>query len=173
MATLRRNHGFWHAFGRLRLRDVLSVEIISGVLIGAIIAYFQLAHGSQSSRTSSVNDMLTITAALLGLVFAGFSLLVAFLSGPYLKFMNQGKDGVSVFFHPFLLAIGAQVAVVLGAVTYKGIAPYIFDWLEGGLYLLLAITFSAALLDVVALARLVLMQATARALHDEVLKEGK
>jgi hypothetical protein len=166
VSSFRREHGFWAAVSGLKIKELFSAEILLGTLIGACIATLQLLWGDDKSRSSVAGDFLAITSALLGVVFAAFALLVAFFSPSYVALLNSLETGVKGFLQPFLLAIGVQVLVIVSTVTYRALPAATPDWIEVGGFYLLAVFFGAALLDVVALARSVLIHGVLRAKHE-------
>ena len=166
MSTFRREYGFWAAVSGLRIKELFSAEILAGALVGGGIATLQFLWGNYESRVGVAGDFLAITSALLGVVFAAFALLVAFFSPGYVALLNSLESGVKGFLQPFLLAIGVQVLVILSAVVYRALPAATPDRIETGGFLLLSVFFGAALMDVVALARSVLIHGVLRAKHE-------
>lgn len=166
MSTFRREHGFWAAVSGLKIKELFSAEIVVGVLIGGCIATLQVLWGDDKSRVGIAGDFLAITSALLGVVFAAFALLVAFFSPGYVALLNSLETGVKGFLQPFLLGIGVQVMVILGIVVFRALPAGTPDWLEIAAFYLLSVFFAAALMDVVALARSVLIHGVLRARHE-------
>jgi len=133
-----------------------------GVLIGAGVATIQMVWGNRDARIALAGDFLSITSALLGVVFAAFALLVAFFSPGYVSLLNAIPSGVKGFLQPFLLAIGVQVALILGVVLYRSLPATVPDWVSHIGFYALSITSAAVLMDVVALARSVLIHGVLR-----------
>lgn len=168
MNQFRRAHGFWAAVGALKLREIFSAELISGTVIGAVISWFQIVNGSLESRTDVVANFLLVVPALLGIVFAGFALLVAFLSLDYMRFLNSSGSGVKAFFRPFMIAIGFQVGLIVLSTLVLAIGAFIPSVLEQALFTVASLLFGCAVLEIIALARSVLMQSSVRARFEEV-----
>lgn len=163
MGELRRKYGFWGSVGSLRLRDLWTVEFFVAPLLGAAVAGWLVARGSKGARISLAGDYLELSGALLGVVFAGFALVIAFLSDAYLRELNGTTEGVVAFLRPFMIATGLQVAVLACVVVYRGLAPEIPTIVEKVGFVVLTMLFMAALFDVVALARSVMLHGIARA----------
>jgi len=163
MGSLRREVGFWSAVGRMRFQALVSPEIGGGILIGVAGSVYMLRVAPLTDRVAMVGDFLPLVAALLGIVFAALALVVALLSDEYLKYLDDDGPGVLTFLSPFMFAIGVQVAVLLGSVVYRAgaehMSPGAESWFFGGLTTM----FVIAALDVVALARSVMMHGLARA----------
>jgi MFS family permease len=162
MSKLRRRFGFWSALGHMRLSDLLAPEILFGVLLGVGLAVTLGLVDKPASRVGVAGDYLVISGALLGIVFAGFALVIGLLSDQYLRLLQDTDAGVLGFLRPFMVSVGFQVGALLGAVLYRATAshmPHAEKWAFG----VVSVLFFIAALDVVALARSVLMHGVARA----------
>ena len=60
-----------------------------------------------------------LSRALLGLVFAAFSLLIALFSDDYIRLLSKAEDGVEAFLRPSTIAIGLQVTAIVAAIGYR------------------------------------------------------
>lgn len=163
MGSLRREVGFWSAVGRMRFHALISAEIGGGIVIGVAGSLFMLRVTPLKDRVAMVGDYLPLVAALLGIVFAALALVVALLSDEYLKYLEDEGPGVLAFLSPFMFAIGVQVSVLLGAVVYRAGATHMSAGVEHWFFGALTTLFVIAALDVVALARSVMMHGLARA----------
>ena len=163
MSSLRREFGFWRAVGSMRLRDLASPEIVSGFAIGVVGAVVLVRFSDLIARQKVAGDFLTIAAALVGIVFAGFALVIGLLSDEYLRWLQSTSAGIVGFLGPFLVSTGLQVASVLVSIGYRAASPSLPTGVEGWTFGLVCVTFMVAILDVVALARSVLMHGVARA----------
>jgi MFS family permease len=172
MGKLRREFGFWRSLGRMQLRDLMAPEVVFGVLIGVGLSVALNFLASRAARAGVVGDYLPIAGALLGIVFAGFALVIALLSDDYLRWLEKTEAGVIGFLSPFMVSIGLQVATLIGAVIYLAIADHLprtaAEWFFG----VVSVLFFTAALDVVALARSVLMHGVARARRLQVTEVG-
>jgi hypothetical protein len=101
----RREFGFWRSLGRIRLSDLMTPEVVSGVLIGAGLAAALGNVATRSARTAVAGDYLLIAGDLLGIVFAGFALVIALLSDEYLRWLEETDSGVTGFLSPFLVSM--------------------------------------------------------------------
>lgn len=164
MGSLRRQYGFWGSVGRTELRDLLGPEVIIGTIVGAGSALALGAWATASERASVAGDFVAIAAALAGIVFAGFALVIALMSDEYLALLvSGGEEGVRRFLAPFVVSTGLQIGAVLAAVAYRAAADLVPSALEPWLFGISSTLFVVAALDLVALARSVLMHGIARA----------
>lgn len=163
MGRLRREFGFWRSLGRMRLSDLWTPEIVSGVVIGIGLAVALDNVATRSARLGVAGDYLPIAGALLGIVFAGFALVIALMSDDYLRELEETDSGVLGFLSPFIVSVGLQVATLIGAVLYRAIVGQLPRTTEEWFFGVISVLFFTATLDVVALARSVLMHGVARA----------
>jgi hypothetical protein len=163
MGSLRSEFGFWHALGQMRLSDLRSPEIIVGIVLGGGGGVLLVLHSHLATRQAVAGDYVQLSAALVGVVFAGFALVIGLLSDDYLRWLEATGSGVIGFLRPFMVSTGMQVGAVLAAVIYRGAAAEVPHRVEHWAFPIASALFVTALLDVVALARLVLMHGVARA----------
>ena len=114
MARLRREFGFWGSLGRMQLSDLATPEVIFGVLIGVGLAAALDNVSTQSARVAVAGDYLPIAGALLGIVFAGFALVIALMSDDYIRWLEETDSGVTGFLSPFMVSVGLLVATLIG-----------------------------------------------------------
>lgn len=162
MGELRRKYGFWGTLGSFRLRAFLAPEFLFGPLIGGGGAWALLVHASQEQRADLAGDYLELSGALLGVVFAGFALVIAFLSDGYLRALEATSEGTAGFLRPFMFSTGLLAGVILGVVVYRGAGSLVPSWIEAAGFVLVSVLFVTALLDVVGLARSVMLHGVAR-----------
>ncbi len=163
MTKLRREFGFWPALGRLRLSDLAAPEVWIGALGGTLGGILLVRFADRAERIAVAEDYLTLAGALVGVVFAGFALVVGLLSNEYLRWLETNRDGVKGFLSPFLVSVGLQVGSLILVIVYRAIAPQVPSAWEKGIFIVLSVVFLLAVLDIVALARSVLMHGVARA----------
>jgi hypothetical protein len=163
MAKLRREFGFWGSLGRMRLSDLATPEVVAGVLIGAGLAAALDNVATRSARLAVAGDYLPIAGALLGIVFAGFALVIALMSDDYIRWLEETDSGVTGFLSPFMVSVGLQVAALVGSVIYRATADQLPRTAELWFFGIISVLFFTAALDIVALARSVLMHGVARA----------
>ncbi|ORV21101.1 hypothetical protein AWB98_02125 [Mycolicibacterium conceptionense] len=145
-----------------------TIELGGALIIGVAAGIYLERHTQLPERTAIAGDILSLTSALLGVVFAALALVVALLSESYLRLLNHDRDGVLLFLSPFMLAIGIQVSAVIGAVLYRAFASLMPHGLEIWIFGALVVLFLMGALAVVALARSVIMHGLARARLQEV-----
>lgn len=163
MGRLRQEFGFWNALGQMRLSDLKSPEIVWGLGLGAGLAVVLDLLDKLPGRVGVVGDYLVISGALLGIVFAGFALVIALMSDQYIRWLEETDSGVLGFLRPFIVSVGFQVGALLGAVLYRAVAGNLPHSAEQWAFGVVSVFFFIAVLDVVALARSVLMHGVARA----------
>src|SRR6266516_2089562 len=106
MGRLRRQFGFWRSLGRMQLSDLMTPEIVFGVLIGVGLAISLGSVDKPTGRQGVVGDYLVITGALLGIVFAGFALVIALMPDDYLPWQEDVESSVIGFLSPFMVSAG-------------------------------------------------------------------
>lgn len=164
MTSLRWRFGFWNALGSMSLRKFFwGPEFIGAFLVGAGGGFLLLQITNMNERISVAGDALVLSGALLGIVFAGFALVVGLLSDSYLRWLEETPSGVEGFFASFIVAVGIQVGTLLMALGYRAAAPHLDQTLERWLFGVLCFLVVFAALDVVALARDVYAHGVARA----------
>ena len=168
MAELRRRLGFWRALGHLHLRDLAAPEFAFGFLIGGGGAWYLATVTDTARRVEITSDFLSLSATLVGLVFAGFALVISLMSDRYLNLLRSTKGGVVDFLNPFMIATGLQVATVLSVVVYRAVAFLLPGHVEPWIFGALCVLFFVSVLNVVALARSVMMHGVARAASAEI-----
>ena len=169
MTSLRREVGFWGALGRIPLGQIVGQPEFLGALslgIGGPLAL--LWYTTPSERASITGDFLVLVGPLLGIVFAGFALVVIEMSADHIRWLNQSKVGIKGFLSPFMIAIGLQVGVLIGAVVYRAIWHHLPPNIEKAIFVTLSFLFVYAVLDVVALARNLFAHGMVRAGATEV-----
>lgn len=168
MGSLRREVGFWAAVGRLRLRDLLTVEIAGGAVIGSAASILLVRNTNLAARQDLAGDYLSLTPALLGVVFAALALVVALMSDAYLQQLRGTSGGVLAFLSPFMVVIGLQVGTILAVVGYRAFSGLATAQAEHWLFGVITVLFAVSTLEVVALARNVLMHGLARGRLEQV-----
>lgn len=162
MGSVRRTVGFWTAVGRLRLSDLVTVEAGTSVVLGAGLSWLLWAYGDLAARTHIAESYLAVSAALVAIVFAGLALVASLLSDSYLRLLDSSDSGVLGFFRPFLIAVGVQVATLVGSLLYSALASLIPPRIEPWIFGALSVLFFASCLEIVVLTRSVLMHALLR-----------
>lgn len=170
MARLRSEVGFWAAVGRLRLRDLVTIESAASVALGAALGWSLFQFGDIADRERSAGLFVGVVAALVGIVFAGVALVTSLLSDSYLRLLKASDDGVLGFLRPFMIAVGVQVSTVVGAVLYSALGRVIPSEAEPWLFGVLSVFFFASCFEIVVLTRSVFMHAQLRARFAEVLE---
>lgn len=163
MARLRREFGFWGSLGRMRLSDLATTEVGAGALIGVGLAVALDNVATQPARIAVAGDYLPIAGALLGIVFAGFALVIALMSDEYIRWLEDTDSGVTGFLSPFMVSVGFLVATLIGTVVYRAIAIQLPRTAEMWFFGIVSVLFFTATLDIVALARSVMFHGVARA----------
>lgn len=172
----RKDVSFWGAVRRLPGTDIFGWVTVTSVVLGVGGGTFLLANTRVPQRVAITGDFLVIVAPLLGVVFAAFALVIALFSDEYLELLSEGQDGVVTFLRPFMVAIGLQVGALVATIVYRAgaesIAP-VGDWgskVEVGAFLVTSTLVFTALLDVLALAKNVMLHGMTRAEDARVRK---
>ena len=136
----------------------LYVQVLIAILAGILLGHY----GTAGQRHDVTGDYLAIAGALVGVVFAGFALVVGLMSNEYVRWLATNTRGVYGFLSPFIISVGMQVGALIAVIAYRAVAAHLAADQEKIAFGVLSCMFMLALLDVVALARSVLMHAVAR-----------
>lgn len=172
MGSLRREVGFWKSVGRLHLSDLVTPEIGGGALLGAGAAVLLVGLADVKTRVVVAGDYLTLTPALLGVVFASLALVVALMSDDYLRQLNDAKGGLLDFLSPFMLVIGLQVGTLVGTVGFRAFAERMPTTAGNWAFGVVTVLFVISTLEVISLGRNVLMHGLARGRLQEITDLG-
>lgn len=173
MGNIRKQVGFWTAVGRLRLTDILSLESVSSLVLGAGLGWMLWRFEDVDKRAEVAGLYVGVVAALVAIVFAGLALVASLLSDAYLRLLEASESGVLAFFRPFLVAVGLQIATVIGSLLYSALAGSIPVNVEPWLFGLVSVLFFASCLEVVVLTRSVLMHALLRSKFAETVERTR
>lgn len=168
MGRLRREVGFWGSVGRLHLSDLFTIEIGGGIVLGVAASVVLVREVDLTARQGLAGDYLALTPALLGVVFAALALVVALMSDAYMRHLRTATGGVLAFLGPFMLVIGLQVGTLLLTVGYRAFSAELPTEAEHWFFGVVTTLFAVSSLEVVALARSVLMHGLARSRFEEV-----
>ena len=157
MGHLRSEIGFVGSIRRSTVGQLLWPEGTIALLLGLVGGSYLLSVLTVAERKGVVGDLLALTAALVGVVFAAFALPVALFSDTYVRLLSQAEGGVIAFFRPFMIAIGVLVTTILLAISYRAVATEVPSKVEVGAFLAVAVLGVYSLVDVIALARTVTM----------------
>ncbi len=159
----RRKFGFWYIFFEYKKSQLAGKEGIAALLIGGGGGIEVVRLTSVIQRIAITGDFLTLISALVGVVLAGFALVVAFLSDSYTLQLQKNPKGVRAFFAPFMVNIGIDVGLVIGVVAYRAVAASLPHFLEKTFFVVLAMVFIFAALNIIALTRTVMAHGVTRA----------
>lgn len=159
----RRKFGFWHILREQNKWRLVKWEGVWSLVIGVGGGIEVTRWTTTTARVSISGDFLTIVSALIGVVLASFALVVAFLSESYTLQLQKNPKGVRAFFAPFVINVGVDVGLIIGTVAYRAIASNLPHLVEKILFVILAILFIYAILNIMALTRAVMAHAVTRA----------
>lgn len=159
----RRKFGFWYIVFEYKKSQLAGKEGIAALVIGGIGGIEVVRLTSVVQRVAITGDFLTLISALVGVVLAGFALVVAFLSDSYTLQLQKNPKGVRAFFAPFMINIGTDVGLLIGIIAYRGVAASIPHLLEKISFVTLAVIFIFAALNITALTRTVMAHGVTRA----------
>ena len=162
MGKLRRQVGFVTSVSKLTIGSVLWPEGASALLVGGGGAIALLQVSSLRTRLEVAADALVVLAPLLGVVVAGLTLVIVVSSDNYLRLLAKTNKDPIAFYRPFMVAIGIEIWTMLTIITYRAIAMKVASALEHYLFALVCVSFVFALLDIIAIARNVLMHTLVR-----------
>lgn len=163
MPRERSDFGFWRSFGRLRLSQFVRLEAVAATILGMGMGLLASHVMTRAERIALAGDYLVLAAALIAVVFAGFSLVVGLMSDRYAVWLASDKNGVQKYLSPFLVSTGIQVLALLLTVAYRGIGPQLPRNAELTLFGITTGVFVYAALDVVVLSKTVLAHGVTRA----------
>lgn len=159
--------GVWRAFralGQYRLVDALWPEVIFGLVIGAGGAALAIQSTTGAARLAIAGQMLTLAGVLLAVTFAALAFVVAIPSGGYLRLLGESSDGgMQKFLDPFLVAVGAQIALLLLSLGYGIFAGSLPKAVDHSAFAALGFLVVFAVLDIAALARQLVLHGVLRA----------
>jgi hypothetical protein len=159
----RKKFGFWYTIGEQNKLRLVGLEGLIALALGTGGSLALIRWTSLAQRTAIASDFLTFVSALLGIVLAGFALVVAFLSDSYTLQLQRNPRGVRAFFAPFMINIGIDVGFVIGTITYRAAAPFLPHAVEKTLFVVLCTCFIYTALNITALARAVMAHGVTRA----------
>lgn len=159
--------GVWRAFGSLghyRLVDAVWPEAVFGIAIGVGGAVLAIQDTDAAIRVDVAAEALTLAGVLLAVTFAALAFVVAIPSGEYLRLLGGAKDGgMQNFLDPFLVAVGAQIALILMAIAYRLFAKSVPSSVEHVAFTGLGFLLIFTVLDIAALARQLVLHGILRA----------
>jgi len=168
MGNLRRSVGFVASLGNTRIKSILWPEGTLALLLGLSSSSVAIKYLDLPLRLEAASDALRVLSSLLGMVLAGLMLVITISNDDYLKLLNRTSDGVLGFYRPFVLAIGIQILTILSLIAYRAMATDVTHSIEGWSFRLITVMFVFSLLDIVALARNLLMHAVTRAKQSDL-----
>jgi hypothetical protein len=159
--------GVWRAFraiGHYRFVDAVWPETVFGLVIGAGGAALAIQSTDIATRVKIAAEVLPIAGVLLAVTFAALAFVVAIPSGSYLRLLAETQDGgMRNFLDPFLVAVGAQVGLVLLAFGYRIFAASVPSSIDHVAFAGLGFLVVFAILDIAALARQLVLHGILRA----------
>ena len=170
MGSLRRSVGFMAALGNTKIKSILWSEGALALLIGLSSSSAAIVYLALPLRLEAASDALRVLSSLLGMVLAGLMLVITISNDDYLRLLNRSSVGVVGFYRPFVLAIGIQILTILSLIAYRATAEDVSSSIEGWSFRLVTVLFIFSLLDIVALARSLLMHAVTRAKQSDTVR---
>jgi hypothetical protein len=158
----KRDFGFLHMLGTIRVRSLLWPEGACAVALGAFASWGLVSWVSAETRLNLAGDYLVMAGVLLGVVFATLAVVVSLLSDSYLLFLHDSEGGILPFMAPFVVGVGVQSLALVAALAYRVLASTSAS-LEPLAFMAATILFLYALIDVISLAKTVVAHAATRA----------
>lgn len=163
MSSLRREVGFLKAVRETGLKSFMVPEGVLALLIACIATIWLCAEASVYDRLDVADASLRIIAPLLGVVLAALTFVISFASDDYLRHLKSSSSGVIAFYRPFIFAIGIEILTLILIVVYSAMAAKILAVLEYSIFGLMCFFVTYSILNVLAVARNVVMHALLRA----------
>ncbi len=164
--------GVWRAIaalGHYRFVDAVWPEVVFGLVLGVGGAIAAIDVTEPHAREAAAAQALALGGVLLAVTFAALALVVAIPSGEYLRALGEtGDKGMQEFLDPFLIAVGAQILLVLLSIGYRIFCSHLSPWIEHTAFGAIGFLLVFALLDVAGLARQLVFHGIARS-RDAVL----
>jgi hypothetical protein len=158
----RRSFSFWRIVGGTPSARLVGLHGAFALVVGGSGGYLFATRRPVEEHVKVAGDYLSITAALVGVVFAGFALVIALLSDRYLVILEQ-VGGVRKFLEPFLITIGMLVGGLLATVAFRATATLLPAAWKTAAFTALTVWFVYTVLDIVVLAKGVLAHGATRA----------
>jgi hypothetical protein len=109
-------------------------------------------------------QVLALAGVLLAVTFAALAFVVAIPSGGYLRLLGESGDGgMQKFLDPFLVAVGAQIGLILLAIGYHVFAEGVSNAVDHIAFVGLGSLTVFTILDIAALARQLVFHGILRA----------
>jgi hypothetical protein len=161
LSSLRREVGFLHAIGQLRLKDILWPEGMMALVVGGVGGGVVSSLVDATARQDIAGDFLVLLGALLGIIFAGMAIVATMMSEDTVRWLSS-DSGIMPFFAPWVVAVGLQILTILLAVAYRATALLLPPPAEAVWFVVLCILFVYAMADVLALTRTVVAHSIVR-----------
>ena len=170
MSSIRREAGFLRAVKATGIRSFMLPEGVLAFLLAGLGAGLLCTQASVSDRLEVAANSLRIIAPLLGVVLAALTFVISFASDDYLRRLKSTESGVIAFYRPFVFAIGIEIVTLILIVVYKTMANKMLEGAECTIFGIMCFFVAYSMLNVLAVARNVVMHALLRAdlLSDEV-----
>ena len=162
MAEYRRQVGFLPSLSKLTIGSLLWPEGVGGLVFGGGGAIALIQVSSLKARLEVAADALVVLAPLLGVVLAGLTLVIAVSSDDYLRLLARTKKDPLAFYRPFIIAIGVEIWTMLLIIGYRAVAEDMPNTWENWGFGIVCFFIVFALLDILAIARNVLMHTLIR-----------
>ena len=162
MAELRRQVGFVPALVKVGARSLLWPEGFWALVVGGAGGVVLTRCSTLKVRLDVAADGLVVLAPLLGVVLAALTLVIVISSDEYTRFLGKASEGILGFYRPFIIAIGLEIWTILTIIGYRAVAQELPSIWERLVFCAMCILIVFTLLDILAIARNVLMHALTR-----------
>lgn len=159
--------GVWRAFralGQYRFVDAVWPGAAFALALGVGGAALAIQNTQTATRVEVATEVLALAGVLLAVTFAALAFVVAIPSGGYLRLLGEASDGgMQKLLDPFLVAVGAQIALILTTIGYRIFADSAGRPVEHVAFGLLGFLVVFTVLDIAALARQLVFHGILRA----------
>lgn len=164
----KKHFGFWYNVSTSSFGGILGIEGLVGFCLASGAVFFANRHLKIEDRVSVVNDILSATTGMLGVLFAAFAIVAALMSDGYTRLLNRAEGRIHAFYSLFIIVIGVAVGVILLAIAYKASANHLSLGYELPMFFMLVFLFSYTILNIVALTRNIFAHGVTRAMFLEL-----
>lgn len=129
MNLATKDWGFWKSIGSLSIRQVAAWDFVLALAAGVAVPLLAASHLPEpANHVDIAGDLLLVSAALFGLVLAGFAIVAALLGDRYSRLLEaSGASALDLLRH-FIIVGGILVCAIVAAVAFRAFAAAVHSW---------------------------------------------